>query len=110
MFANLLQIACMRNFNCYVVWTGRKPGIYYTWSDCEEQIKGFKGAKFKGFKTHEEAVHYLYNPPHSPQNKPCFQDTSNNERVKVTIENKDKRVTLEGSSSSITEMMKSIKL
>lgn len=40
----------------YVVWVGREPGIYDNWSDCEEQILNFPGAKFKGFPTPEEAA------------------------------------------------------
>ncbi|WP_400241444.1 viroplasmin family protein [Niallia sp. JL1B1071] len=39
----------------YVVWSGRKPGIYRTWAECEKQTKGFKGAAFKSFPTLEEA-------------------------------------------------------
>lgn len=39
----------------YVVWNGRKTGIFSTWAECEKQIKGFKGASFKSFPTLEEA-------------------------------------------------------
>ncbi|MBQ0033894.1 MAG: ribonuclease H family protein [Bacteroidales bacterium] len=39
----------------YVVWSGKEPGIYDSWEDCEKQVKGQEGAKFKGFPTHEEA-------------------------------------------------------
>lgn len=39
----------------YVVWKGKKPGIYTTWAECEKQVKGFKGAKFKSFPSYEEA-------------------------------------------------------
>lgn len=35
----------------YVVWRGRKPGIYETWAECEAQVKGFSGAAFKAFPT-----------------------------------------------------------
>lgn len=42
----------------YVVAKGRKPGIYLTWSDCEVQVKGVKGAVFKSFKTQAEAETY----------------------------------------------------
>ncbi len=40
----------------YVVWVGRQKGIYATWSECEKQVKGFSGAKFKSFKSREEAI------------------------------------------------------
>lgn len=39
----------------YVVWTGRQTGIFDNWPTCQEQIKGFNGAKFKGFATLAEA-------------------------------------------------------
>ena len=33
----------------YVVWNGRKTGIFATWADCQKQIDGFPGAKYKSF-------------------------------------------------------------
>jgi ribonuclease HI len=39
----------------YVVWNGRKPGIYEGWDSCREQVEGFNGAKYKGFPTAELA-------------------------------------------------------
>lgn len=33
----------------YVVWTGRQPGIYTTWSEAERQVKGFPQARYKSF-------------------------------------------------------------
>ena len=39
----------------YVVWEGLNPGIYLTWDQCNTQIKGYPGAKFKSFASHEEA-------------------------------------------------------
>lgn len=43
----------------YAVKKGKIPGIYNTWSDCQEQIKGFSGAKFHSFSTLEEAHNYM---------------------------------------------------
>ena len=39
----------------YVVWIGRKTGIFTTWATCKEQIDNFKGAKYKSFETRAEA-------------------------------------------------------
>ncbi len=39
----------------YVVWKGHKPGIYTSWEECQQQIKGFPGAKYKSYKTLEQA-------------------------------------------------------
>jgi len=33
----------------YVVWKGKNPGVYSTWSECQKQIKEFEGAIFKSF-------------------------------------------------------------
>ncbi|WP_199615345.1 ribonuclease H [Paenibacillus alkalitolerans] len=39
----------------YVVWVGRKPGIYETWNDCKAQVDGIPGAKYKSYGTKQEA-------------------------------------------------------
>lgn len=39
----------------YAVVKGHTPGIYNNWADAEAQIKGFSGAKFKGFPSKEQA-------------------------------------------------------
>lgn len=39
----------------YVVWKGKKPGIYDTWKDCKAAINGFKGAQYKSFETFDMA-------------------------------------------------------
>lgn len=39
----------------YVVWKGRKTGIFTSWTECEKQVKGFVGAEYKAFGTLKEA-------------------------------------------------------
>lgn len=39
----------------YVVWSGRRPGVYPTWDACKAQVEGFEGAKYKGFESEEAA-------------------------------------------------------
>lgn len=39
----------------YVVWQGKKPGIYTDWDECKEQVKGVQGAQYKSFDTLQEA-------------------------------------------------------
>lgn len=43
----------------YAVKEGRAIGIFNSWDECSEQVKGYPGAKFKSFKTREEANEYL---------------------------------------------------
>ena len=40
----------------YVVWQGLSPGIYDSWEECEAQVTGFNGAKYKAFNSLEEAT------------------------------------------------------
>ena len=47
----------------YVVWSGKKPGIYDTWEDCEAQVKGVQGAKYKGFASRPEAEQAFASSP-----------------------------------------------
>ncbi|KAL8952370.1 MAG: hypothetical protein Q9222_001706 [Ikaeria aurantiellina] len=43
----------------YAVRAGHQPGIYHTWADCLEQVKGFKKALFKSFPTLTDAERFL---------------------------------------------------
>ncbi len=43
----------------YAVKSGHRPGIYLTWELCEQQVKKFSGAKFKKFKSREEAETFM---------------------------------------------------
>jgi ribonuclease HI len=46
----------------YVVWKGRKTGIFTSWAECEKQVKGFVGAQYKAFGSEAEAeAAYLAN-------------------------------------------------
>lgn len=39
----------------YVVRSGKKPGIYTSWDACKETVSWFPEAKYKAFKTKQEA-------------------------------------------------------
>ncbi|MGP2526464.1 ribonuclease HI [Acidaminococcus sp. LBK-2] len=43
----------------YAVRKGRKIGLFGTWAECQEQVTGFPGARFKGFASQEEAEAWL---------------------------------------------------
>lgn len=40
----------------YVVWQGLSPGIYDSWEECQAQVEGFRGAKYKAFSNIEDAT------------------------------------------------------
>jgi ribonuclease HI len=56
----------------YVVAKGKKPGIYESWAECEAQVKGFKSAKHKSFKTRPEAEKFYEE----------FRDKTENDNIK----------------------------
>ncbi|KAF5311802.1 hypothetical protein D9619_002783 [Psilocybe cf. subviscida] len=44
----------------YAVYKGRNAGVFRTWDECEAQIKGFPGARYKKFNTESEARLFAY--------------------------------------------------
>ncbi|GMF42513.1 unnamed protein product [Phytophthora fragariaefolia] len=66
----------------YAVAAGRSTGVFSTWSECEAQVKGFTGSRYKKFKTSDEARAFIddYNrhglvswsepPPSNPSSNP----------------------------------------
>lgn len=59
----------------YAVAKGHNPGIYDNWATTNENVKGFSGAVYEGFKTMVEAQEYLdkynaKNPPPLPSVNP----------------------------------------
>jgi ribonuclease HI len=43
----------------YVVWRGRRTGIFHSWPECEASVNGFTGAQFKAFESRLEAERAL---------------------------------------------------
>lgn len=39
----------------YVVWKGRRPGIYAAWADAKRQVDGYVGAQYKAFPSRAAA-------------------------------------------------------
>jgi ribonuclease HI len=58
----------MAKVKYYVVWKGRKPGIYTDWATCKKMVDGFDGAAFKSFTSLPEAEN-AYESKSSPSQK-----------------------------------------
>ncbi len=76
----------------YVVWEGNNPGIYESWADCQLQIKGYPNARYKSFKSLEEATeayrgnyasHYNFG---ASKGKATITQISDEERKKINWE------------------------
>ena len=53
----LMKLIRMSSF--YAVRVGRKPGVYRSWSECENQVKGFPNSTFAKFATASEAEVFI---------------------------------------------------
>jgi len=57
----------------YVVWKGRKPGIFTSWAECEKQVKGFAAAQYKAFDSLKEAEAAYQSKYEAFKGKPASQ-------------------------------------
>ncbi|CZR68706.1 related to 5`-3` DNA helicase [Phialocephala subalpina] len=57
----------------YVVFHGKRTGIFSTWAECEAQVKGFPKASFQGYETQREADDAWRNRSSTVQTNPPSQ-------------------------------------
>ena len=87
----------------YAISKGAKTGIFTDWNECKDYVLGFKGAKYKKFKTRTEAENFVNgikpidnnNDPTSKQKDPniinvytdgsCFDNGTPNARAGIGI-------------------------
>jgi ATP-dependent DNA helicase PIF1 len=69
----------------YAVAKGHNPGIYSDWLTTNENVKGFSGAIYEGFKTMVEAQEYLdnYNTKNPQLNPTSLLNTLTEEQLSV---------------------------
>ena len=76
----------------YAVRTGHKPGIYHTWSECQQQVDRFPGCSFKKFSTIREASEFINDSKLNKNKIIDLVDIQCQTEVKVPILNgRDKR-------------------
>ncbi|WP_086934659.1 viroplasmin family protein [Agarilytica rhodophyticola] len=71
----------------YVVWKGRETGIFTDWNTCKKHVDQFPGARYKSFKTKEEAEQAFNGKPSSAalgtSNKRATASSSANKGLKT---------------------------
>ncbi|WP_097459956.1 ribonuclease H family protein [Mangrovitalea sediminis] len=68
----------------YVVWKGRKPGIFTDWNSCKQQVDQFPGARYKSFMSLAEAeAAYSGKGTTGPSAKPAAKRASSAKTVKT---------------------------
>ncbi|MCL4133493.1 UNVERIFIED_CONTAM: hypothetical protein GTU68_006246 [Idotea baltica] len=75
----------------YAVAKGKTTGIFTTWSECQEQIVGFKGPVFKKFNTEEEANSFIQERGSNTVDKrPAAKEkTESNDKPTEKVSSKD---------------------
>ena len=71
----------------YAVRVGKTPGIYQTWSQAEEQVKGFPDAEYKSFSTQNEAIRYMAREEIKENENFSNNSTVTNEKIEQEIKN-----------------------
>lgn len=85
--------------NVYAVRKGVNTGIFQTWEECEKQIKGFKGAEFKGFPGMQEAQKYFESKDDGKKEKENTQSQVPKDAVQIFVDgsfNSDKKIAAYG--------------
>jgi ribonuclease HI len=65
------RISLMARPKYYVVWKGRRTGIFASWEDCSASVTGFPGAQYKAFDSRAAAEAALRKPYRDYQGKPA---------------------------------------
>ncbi|EGC48103.1 RNase H domain-containing protein [Histoplasma capsulatum var. duboisii H88] len=62
----------------YGVQRGRKPGVYTDWAVTQDQVRGFRGPKYRRFATWAEADAYVRQGQQMPEETEVAQDVEHN--------------------------------
>lgn len=68
----------------YAVKLGRNPGIYQTWGEVEEQVKGFSKPIYRSFNSLEKATNFMEDELNTSE-----QSSELQEKINEEIENND---------------------
>ena len=67
----------------YVVWKGRKTGLFENWHECKEQIHEFPDAEYKSFPTRHLAEQACNNGSNNYLGKTFFKTELTEEQIKL---------------------------
>ena len=76
----------------YAVKIGIKPGIYETWAECELQIKGVRGGKYKAFNSLLEAEKYINSVDESNKQEMDLRNEATVEEINEQVEEELKKL------------------
>ena len=80
-----MKFASMPKQKYYVVWKGKRPGIYTSWNECKSQTEGFEGALYKSFGSLTEAEEAFASNPWKSMKKEPKVNLSTGEIIKNSL-------------------------
>ena len=80
----------------YVVWKGRKTGVFSNWEECKNQISGFPQAVYKSFKTLQLAEQAYKSSSKEFIGKTFFESTLTEEQIKLIGEPIENSICVDG--------------
>jgi len=86
----------------YVVWNGRRIGIFETWEECCEQVSGFPKAVYKSFKTKELAEEAFNSSSEEFIGKDIFETALTLEQMELIGEPIKDSISVDGAWNTIT--------
>lgn len=92
----------------YAVRIGRTPGIYNNWPETNEQIHKFNGAKYKKFKTKEDAQLFV-NGEDIPNNSKTKNSKTNNSKTNKS-NNPNKNISIDITPKKMKNVSSNIRI
>lgn len=86
----------------YVVWKGRRTGIFESWEECNKQISGFKDAEYKSFKTKLLAEKAYASPSNESIGKGFFESELTEEQIKLLGDPIENSIAVDAAWNSMT--------
>ena len=80
----------------YIIFRGRRPGIYSSWEKCVDSVIKFKGSLFRSFSMMEEATkawRLFFETNRVKETGSSNEDSSNIEKQKLEMVEKEMKIT-----------------
>lgn len=86
----------------YVVWHGRKTGVFESWDECNAQISGFPQAVYKSFKTRQLAEEAFKAPSEDFIGKDTFEPELTPDQLKLIGDPIDESISVDAAWNTNT--------
>jgi ribonuclease HI len=89
----------------YVVWVGRRTGVFESWEECNEQIVRFPNAQYKSFKTKKSAEQALNSSSKDYIGKNLFETELTPEQLAIIGDPVKESISVDGAWNTQTGLV-----